>query len=242
MSGFGFNSAPSLGAFDTISDERTLLLDLTAFRAWRFSPEHYLCIDPCLVVEKLASYWSVNQALDTDERRYQFSSLWGLLFEDYVLEVLRHAVPSESRLIENPFYQSPHEEAFDALLLEGRHAVVIEVKGLFAKAAEKYAGLFLPFFKGIAGKFGNQPGAAVQQLAKNVRYTFGVPRRRLVPSVPVSEIRCVWPVVVVLEPILGLGIASGPLVQRFLHRICKLVPQANTSVRPVVFFRLRTWR
>ena len=65
------------GSVGRIKDERTLMLNLTAFRTrpiWRFSPNSYLCVDPCLLVEKLASgfYWTVNAALDTDKRRLQF--------------------------------------------------------------------------------------------------------------------------------------------------------------------------
>jgi len=67
-----------------------------------------MCVDPCFLAEKLASgvYWAVNAALKTDKkaetstRTLQFSRLWGKLFEEYVFEMLRHAVPSD-RLIEN---------------------------------------------------------------------------------------------------------------------------------------------
>ena len=169
------------GTLGHIEDERTLLLDLTAFRTnpiWRFSPHSYLCVDPCLLVEKLASgfYWTVNAALDTVERRLQFSRLWGTLFEEHVLEMLRHAVPSH-RLTANVMYDAPREEAFDAVVLEGTNAIVFEIKGSFAKTKAKYSGHFLPFFRGLSEKFGNQRHCAVQQLATNVRNTFGLPRR-----------------------------------------------------------------
>ena len=227
------------GTLGHIEDERTLLLDLTAFRTnpiWRFSPHSYLCVDPCLLVEKLASgfYWTVNAALDTVERRLQFSRLWGTLFEEHVLEMLRHAVPSH-RLTANVMYDAPREEAFDAVVLEGTNAIVFEIKGSFAKTKAKYSGHFLPFFRGLSEKFGNQRHCAVQQLATNVRNTFGLPRRREVSTLPVRQLRCVWPVVVFLEPILGFGLASGLLVDRFVHRIRKLLPQVYTSIRPVVF-------
>ena len=144
------------GTVGRIKDERTLLLDLTAFRKrpiWRFSPNRYLCVDPCLLVEKLASgfYWTVNAALDTDERRLQFSRLWGTLFEEHVLEMLRHAVPPQ-RLTENVMYDTPQEEAFDAVVLEDTNAIVFEIKGSFARIEAKYSGQFLPFFKGLFGK------------------------------------------------------------------------------------------
>lgn len=47
-----------------------------------------------------------------------------------------------------------------------------------------------------------------------------------------------WPVVVVLEPILGLGIASSLLVQRFMRRMDRLIPQLYTTVHPVVFLQV----
>ena len=227
------------GTVGRIRDERTLILDLTAFRArpiWRFSPNSYLCVDPCFLVEKLASgfYWTVNAALDTDERRLQFSRLWGTLFEEHVLEMLRHAVPPH-RLAEHVSYDAPREEAFDAVVLDGTNAIVFEIKGSFAKTEAKYSGQFLQFFRGLSEKFGNQRHCAVHQLAANVRNTFGLPRRREVSTLPVRELRCVWPVVVVLEPILGFGLASGLLVDRFVHRIRNLLLQEYTSVRPVVF-------
>ncbi|HWW83892.1 MAG TPA: hypothetical protein VNZ26_09845 [Vicinamibacterales bacterium] len=232
------------GLLNPVTDERNLLLDFITFRAlpvWRYTPEHYLCIDALFLVEKLASgfYWAVNKALDTDARRHSFSSLWGTLFEDHVRDILRYAIPPESgRLIEAPFYLAPQEEAFDAVVLEGTHAIVFEIKGLFARAEAKYSGLFEPFFRGLSQKFGNQPGGAIQQLAKNIRLTFGLPRRRELPGLPVRELRCVWPVVVVLEPILGLGLASRLLVERFQHRLREFIPQQYTTVRPVVFLQV----
>ena len=227
------------GSVGRIKDERTLMLNLTAFRTrpiWRFSANSYLCVDPCLLVEKLASgfYWTVNAALDTDKRRLQFSQLWGTLFEEHVLEMLRHAVPPH-RLAEHVSYDAPCDEAFDAVVLDGTNAIVFEIKGSFARAEAKYSGQFLPFFRGVSEKFGNQPHCAVRQLATNVRNTFGLPRRREVSALPVRELRCVWPVVVFLEPILGFGLASGLLVDRFVHRIRNLLLQEYTSVRPVVF-------
>lgn len=227
------------GSVGSVTDARTLLLDLTVFRArpvWRFSPDSYMCVDPCFLAEKLASgfYWAINAALDSNDRRLQFSRLWGKLFEEYVFEMLRHAVPPP-RLAVNVPYDQPGEEAFDAIIQEDANAIVFEIKGLFAKADAKYSGKFLPFFEGLSDKFGNQHHGAVQQLAEGVRNTFGLPRVRTVSAIPVREIRTVWPVVVVLEPILGLGLASRLLVERFVHRIRHLSPQAYTTIRPLVF-------
>jgi hypothetical protein len=168
-----------------------LLLDTMPFRRrpiWRVSRQHYLCVDPNFIVEKLAAgfYWAVNAALDSDESRYDSSSLWGTLVERYVVEVLRHAVPTTTssliaaptQLVPNPFYLVPREEAFDAVVLEGTHAVVIQVKGLFVRASAKYSGRGRLFYRGIAKNFGNVRGAALEQLSRNIRLSFGIPRLR----------------------------------------------------------------
>jgi hypothetical protein len=155
--------------------------------------------------------------------------------------MLRHAVPPESgRLVQSPFYEDPREEAFDAVILEGRDAVVLEIKGSFARVGEKYSGAFLPFFRGLSRRFGNQPQAAVRQLADGIRHTFGTPHHRAVKDLPVKEVRGVWPVVVVQEPILGLGIASRVLVERFERRLRRgaWLPQLDTTVHPVVFLHI----
>lgn len=233
-----------------LNDERTLLFDHRFIRAspvWRYSPRHYLCVDPCFLIEKLAAgfYWAVNKALDTGstedakKRTYEFSSLWGYLFEDYVQRLLRYAVPQEStRLVENPFYTKPKIEAFDSVVLEGTNAIVFQVKGTFAEAEGKYSGVFSHFFESLSTRFGNTPGAAVGQLATNIRHTFCLPRSRQVPAVPVESVRTVWPVVVVLEPILDNGFASRLMIERFMHRTRDLIPQLYTSIRPPVFLQI----
>ncbi|MEK7994087.1 MAG: hypothetical protein AAB403_09815 [Planctomycetota bacterium] len=250
LANLSIDAAAVPSAMPGIDDERALLLDhvfIRKFPMWRFSPKHYLCVDPCFVIDKLAAgfYWAVNKALDTGtatetkKRTYYFSSLWGVLFEDHVNRMLRHAVPPESgRLIENPFYDDPHVEAFDAVVLEDANAIVFQVKGTFARAEGKYSGRFRPFFESLSERFGNSPGGAVWQLASNIRHTFGLPRTRRLPGIPVPEVRVVWPVVVVLEPILDFGLASRLMVERFHHRTRNLMPQSHTSVRPPVFLQI----
>ena len=142
------------GSFGSVGDERTLMLNLTPFRTrpvWRFSPESYLCVDPCLLVEKLASgfYWAVNQALDSDGRRLQFSRLWGKLFEERVLEMLRHAVPPH-RMVESAFYDAPHDEAFDAIVFEDTNAIAFEIKGLLCESGRE---VFWPVPSVLQGTF-----------------------------------------------------------------------------------------
>jgi hypothetical protein len=238
------------GQMPAVKDERSLFYDMTFFRerpVWKYSSRHYLCVDPCFIVEKLASgfYWAVNQALavdtsmETKKRTLAFSRLWGHLFEGYVHEVLAQAFPPVShQLIKNPFFDGGGEEAFDAVVLEGANAVLFQIKGAFVKAEDKYSGRFLPFFRGVTEKFGDVPKGAIYQLATGVRSVFCLPRRRGLSEIPVRDIRTVWPVVVVLEPIMGFGLASKMLIERFERRAAGWIPQAYTSIRPPVFLEI----
>lgn len=233
-------------AIGPIRNERELLLDHTIFRrypVWRHDPEHYLCIDSYLLADKLAAglYWSINHALESDcSVTGDFSSLWGMLVEDHVLDVLDYAVaPTAARLVKNPRYEKKEdEEAFDAMVLDGRHAVVFQVKGLFARANLKYSGRGNAFFKGLTEKFGNVPGAATYQLSRNIRLTFGIPKPRRLRNLVLDDVRCVWPVVVVLDPILDFELSCRVLAQRFERRAAKIIPRADLTTRPVVFMQV----
>ena len=73
--------------------DRATLFDLTPFRAkplWRMPDGKVLCIDIPMVMERLGPhvFWSVMSALDTSERRIQFTRTWGNAFEDYCLDRL----------------------------------------------------------------------------------------------------------------------------------------------------------
>lgn len=238
---------------EPLSDERNLLLDFRSFRrapVWRFRPDQYLCIDPFFVIEKLDAgfYWSLNKALEAEgeQSTRDFSSLWGYLVEDHVLAVLEHAIPpttvdlieAPARVVRSPFYDAPHEEAFDAVVLEGRHAVVIQTKGLFIKASQKYSGTRKPFFKGMAKTFGNRRGGAVEQLLRNIRHAFCIPRTRTMRDFPDTHVRYVWPLVVGLESMIDFGPAVHPLVQRFVRLADRLTPQLDTVICPVVFMQV----
>jgi hypothetical protein len=251
-----------------IRDERHLLLDTLVFRkypVWRATPERYLCFDPYFLVEKLSVgfYWAVNRALgsegpgpepqvttvkdpDRKKRTHDFSSLWGLLTEDHVCNVLRYSArydevsPAERpvTVIEKPHYLMPQEEAFDVVLLDGTNAVVLQVKRSFLTWPERYSGKAKPFFRAMRHTFGYARGAAAEQLLRNIRHAFGLPRERRLPEVPVASVRCVWPVVVFLDPIVDVGLALSPIARRFERLLNRIIPPAYVSLRPVVFIQL----
>jgi hypothetical protein len=124
------------------------------------------------------------------------------------------------------------------VLLDGTNAVVLQVKRSFLRWPERYSGRAKPFFRAMRQTFGYAHGAAAEQLLRNIRHVFGLPRERLLPQIQVGEIRCVWPVVVFLDPIVDLGFATSPIVRRFERMVGRVTPPAYVSLRPVVFMQL----
>src|SRR5262249_54859481 len=125
-----------------------------------------------------------------------------------------------------------------AMVLDGRHAIAIQVKGTFARADLKYSGRGLAFFRGLTDKFGRIPKAAVYQLIRNLRLAFCLPKPRKVRDVDLTDVRCVWPVVIALDPILDFELSSRVLAERFDRHIKKLVPRLDLTIRPVVFLQV----
>ena len=109
---------------------RTILFDLTPFRAsplWIMPNGTALCVDVALLVERLGAhaFWSVMNALDTPERRKQFTSTWGSAFEAYCLDRLATMFRARKwSFVPNPFDESSNEELWDGLATRDDTAIV----------------------------------------------------------------------------------------------------------------------
>ncbi len=229
------------------SDDR-LLSDFTTFRQkpfWKFPDGAYVCVDPAFLMEKLAegTYWWVMDGLGPDhhpesrERRGEFSSLWGYIFEDYVDEQLRYAhTGREDALRQHPYYVKPNEEAFDDVVIDGSDIVVIQCKSAFLPIGARYSGKCEPFFDGLNRQFGSDVGAAAEQLFRNIEFAFGLEaQRRQIRDVPLDKVRKVYPLAIVQEPILGFWLAAKLLVEPFVRRVEATLWKLDVEVRPVVF-------
>jgi hypothetical protein len=130
-----------------------------------------LCIDVSLLVERLGAhaFWSVMNALDTPERRKQFSSTWGTAFETYCLNRLATMFRGKKRsFVPNPIDESSDEELWDGLAMRDDTAIVIECKGTFIRSAEKYSGQPGRFFRGLTQKFGHVKHGGLYQLRRGI--------------------------------------------------------------------------
>jgi len=99
-------------------------------------------LDAYLGMEKFetAVYWSIFQSL-TDDQKKSFPSFWGNVFEDYVLWLLGESCDGKkNRLHKNPKYaKARDQEVCDAIVVCGRTAVLIEIKGNTVTSEGKYA-------------------------------------------------------------------------------------------------------
>ncbi len=236
---------------DGVPDER-LLSDFTRFRErpfWRFRDGAYLCMDAAFVMEKLAegAYWWLMEGQgpredrESDERRGHFSSLWGHIFEDYVDEQLLYAHNGrEEALHPHPYYVRPKEEAFDDVVLEGSDFVAIQCKSAFLPIDAKYSGLCGRFIAALNQLFGTEPRAAVEQLIRNLEFTFGLNgEHRVIRDLAVVGIRKVYPVAIVQEPTLGFWLAARLMVDAFVEQAERIHWKPEVEIRPVVFMTIQ---
>ncbi len=196
------------------------LYDLTHFRAsplWIMPNGAALCVDVALLIERLGAhaFWSMMNALDTADRRHQFSRTWGAGFEGYALDHLATIFQGKKwTFVRNPADEGSHEELWDAVAIRADAAIVIECKGTFIRSADKYSGRQRRFFRGLTQKFGRVKHGGVYQLWRGIRAvwidgtaTTAVPGLRAVKDV--------FPVLVVQDPIFRAGPVVRVLSDRF---------------------------
>lgn len=217
---------------------RTTLFDLTPFRAspfWIMPNGTALCIDLALLVERLGAhaFWGVMNALDTLERRKQFSSTWGTAFETYCLDRLATICRGKKwSFAPNPIDESSGEELWDGLATRDDTAIVIECKGTFIRSAEKYSGEPGRFFRGLTQKFGHVKHGGLYQLRRGITAVW-------IDQTAKSSVRGlraakdVFPVMVVQDPIIGVGPVMRVLSDRFQRSIESRLHAGRPKVWPL---------
>jgi hypothetical protein len=194
-----------------------------------------LCVDAALLMERLGPhvFWSVMNALDTPERRHQFTSTWGLAFENYCLDAFQTVFAAKKwSYYRNPIDETTNEEIWDGLAVRDDVAIVIECKGTFIRSADKYSGEPGRFFKGLSKKFGRVKHGGVYQLARGISRVWfqGVIHGPIARPKAVKE---VFPILVTQDPILDCGPVTRVLSDRFLASLDRL--RGNDGKAPRVW-------
>jgi hypothetical protein len=214
------------------------------FTAFRNRPLVYIkverdsaaCLDFGFLSEKvsLSLYHMILNTLEGQPDRVDFlRRYWGDVFEIYINERLRGAIPLKTRR----FFSSPKldipkrsNQAFDGALIVSDALIVMEYKGKYLTLDAKYTGDRDLLKKQFKEKF----GLGAQQLAENLEKVFNNDlNKRLTFSERdendqilnqfgpdrIKKVRRVYPVVVVQDFSLQLGFASWNLRDIFSEEI-----------------------
>jgi hypothetical protein len=225
----------------------SFFFDMTIFRQfplWRSGGYKYFLIDPMFLAERLSSYgfyWTVLNGLADDRLRYQFQCLWGELVQEYVRQLLDESFATEPQsFLRRPTYADDSSEVFDCAIFLGDGLVPIEIKGSVLPISEKYAAKAEPFYQGLSSKFGSGPGAAVEQLLRNIEHIFSAEHPRESPQIPSDRIRRILPIVVVHERIFRFGWLAKTLATQFTSGLARLKIRPTFESLEIYPFQLLT--
>lgn len=226
--------------------DSAFFFDFTMFRRfplWRYGDYRYFCMDAMFLEERLSSfgfYWTVVNGLAEEELRERFQGVWGELIQEYVRRVLAEAHESRPVIfLPKPAYLDDGSEVFDSAIIADDCLVPIEIKSSVIPIKQKYAGEPTPFYQGLSVEFGGNPGAAVEQLLRNIGQLFSGtgPRQS---SIPVAAIREILPIVVVHEPILRFGLVTQVLVDEFFKGVQTLAVRGPHTIYRLQVIDLET--
>jgi hypothetical protein len=191
--------------------------NFTAFRKRPFFRTNGTCmpLHPCFVQEKLEAglFWTIFHTLKDDSEREALFSLWGRLYETYIIETLTAATDGKSQFVPFPKYSDNNQEAFDGILSDGKICVVFESKAGFLKAESKFSEDLDLLIPDLEEKFGSSRKGALSQIATNITQAFDKkrPKRRTIQGVELGNTQVVVPVLVVQEKFV-----SSPMTAYFL--------------------------
>jgi len=221
--------------------------DMTVFRRFPFlrsGSYKYFCTDAMFLAERLSSYgfyWTVLNGLVDDRLRAQFQFLWGELVQEYVRQLLADSFPAEPRsFLRRPTYVDDATEVFDCAILLRDGLIPIEIKGSVLPIEEKYAAKAEPFYRGLSVKFGSGPGAAVEQLLRNIGQIFSADHPRESSQIASGLIRRILPIAIVHEPIFRFGRLAKTLASEFTTGLMRLKIRPPLETLEIYPFQLLT--
>ena len=191
--------------------------DFTLFRKRPFFRTNGRCvpIHPCFVQEKLEAglFWTIFHTMRDEAERNALFSLWGRLFETYIIEAVETAAKGKNQFMPFPKYRDNRQEAFDGVLSNGKVCVVFESKAGFLRAESKFSEDLKLLIPDLQDKFGRSKAGALLQMASNITQVFNESQaqRREIESLDLTGTRVVVPVLVVQEKFV-----SSPLTAYFL--------------------------
>jgi hypothetical protein len=213
------------------------LHDLTTFRRQPFIEidGRYVLPDYRLAFERMTfgSYWTIFDALTTNQEKLSFSGAWGTAFEEYIVSLLDDVYP-RSPLLTNVFSPNvkwktasadsrPAEDGeIDGILDFVDHVIVLEVKSSLLTVDVRSSRSVEAFDKWIADRLiGNEKEkGGLRQLARSARAVrdgvMGAPRMAVYPVLVSDE-----------TAFQSLG------VNRYLNRTFTTLVEDSREIRPL---------
>lgn len=244
--------------------------DSATNRAWQFdfttfrnnplvynseSRRGFTCLAFPFLAEKLAAgvyHTILGSWAEGDPERDLFQSYWGSVFEQFVNDRLREEYPASvlaNRLYSGPYFDRKKFrsiEVSDSVLDYGDSLVIMEHKGGYLSADEKYGDDPERLLRGVATKFGLDK--AVKQLSRSIGILFDEDkenrsafsqlgeRRRPVHTFgaqDVARIRKVYPVLVVQDFAMTSGFMNRRLRMQFAEKMGERGIGPDVRVRPL---------
>lgn len=167
--------------FEGLISNQQFVTDTTQLRRFpiiRLDEDRCLVTDILFVIELITSglYWSIFDGL-APNRREDFSSLWGSVFELYTTRLFRHFYPGESEL--NQFRADVNYDIggvtgqIDALLDYGNETIIFEIKSSLLTLNAKCSRDWDALERDLRRKFvENERGSpkALRQLARTAAF------------------------------------------------------------------------
>jgi hypothetical protein len=179
-------------------------------------------------------YWTVFGKLTTTQKG-AFQAFWGKLFEQYITDCMASvADPKLNKVIASPVYRDDTAaEATDLLVLSGKTAVLIELKGTMFRGDAKYSGGLEVLEDEVVKKFvedGGKP-AGIGQIANALRAINS--DRTCIKDIDLSEIETVYPVLVTRDDI-GEVVGFNKYLNEKLGPLLPDKKNLTLSVAPLV--------
>jgi len=216
--------------------------DFTPFRKYPlayFGEDFLTCVDANFLIEKLGPgvYHSIANSLDKVDRELFFTT-WGQAFQEYVNQLLSEVYPLGSgRFFPTPYFDQVKSayEAFDGVIDCGDALIAMEYKGGFLSAGAKYSGQRDLLVAELDQKFGRARGAGVEQLVRKIEVVFNSERaaRKTFAQLHVDAVRRVYPVLVVQDISLQIGLANWRLKRWFEEERASRSIDRDLVIRPL---------
>jgi hypothetical protein len=219
--------------------------DFTVFRKnpiFHLSQNILTVVDFSFLVEKVSIglYYTILNVLNENELDPQdFFQHWGYVFEKYVNNVFRDIYPAlANRFHPNTFFDTKTEkECFDGIIEYPNSLLVMEYKGGLLNTKAKYSGDVNLLLDEMGNKYGiTKKDSAIKQLTTKIELLFHVDgaKRSKIRNLELLPVANVYPIIVLNELSMGLGLAHWRLRKWFKKEINTKTIDERISVKPLL--------